>query len=242
MSNDLVVVKSGEPVTDSLKVAKGLGIQHRAVVQLIRKYEDRFMESGNGTLTFEMVKSAGRPTPVAYLNEENAIFLITLIRNSELSVEFKHRLSKSFMKMKRALIEIYANRKNAEWIEQRKAGVVQRKEQTDIIKQFVEYATENGSQSAFRYYGNITTMQNKALFFLTQKFPNLRDAMDSAQLTTIGAADQIILKSLRDGMAEGMEYKEIYKKAKNAVLNFADLVGKSPIPKLKQITGGESGN
>jgi phage regulator Rha-like protein len=236
MTKDLVVIKSGEPVTSSLKMAEGLGIQHRAVLQLVRRYEEKFRESGRGTFTFEMLKSGGRPTPVAILNEENAVFLTTLIRNSELAVEFKHTLSKSFMKMKRALIQIYNNRQNAEWIEQRKAGIVQRKEQADIIKQFVDYAMENGSKNAFRYYGNITTMQNKALFFLTQKFPNLREAMDNSQLITVSAADQIVLKALRDGMAEGMPYKDIYKKAKDAVLGFAELVGKSPIPKVEAIT------
>lgn len=235
MSKGLVVLKSGEPVTDSIKVAQGLKLQHRAVVQLIRKYEGRFQRKGGGTFTFEMVKSGGRPTPIAYLNEENSMFLITLCRNSETTVEFKDKLTTSFMKMKRALIDTYINRKNAEWIEQRRAGVIQRKEQTDIIKQFVEYAISNGSQNAQRYYGNITTMQNRALFFLTQKFPNLRESMDVSQLITISAADQIVLKALRDGMAENMPYKEIYQRAKDSVLNFADLVGKTPIPKNKAL-------
>jgi phage regulator Rha-like protein len=235
MTKDLVVIKNGEPVTDSLKIASGLKLQHRAIVQLIRRYQDRFIESGNGTFTFEMLKSGGRPTPVATINEENAVFLITLIRNSDLSVEFKHKLSKSFMKMKKALIQKYSNEQNAEWVERRKMGISQRKEQTDIIKRFVDYAMDSGSKNAFRYYGNITTMQNRALFFLTEKFPNLRDIMDASQLIVISAADQIVLKTLRDGMSEGLPYKDIYKRAKESVESFAKIIGKSPLPKYKLI-------
>ena len=62
--------------------------------------------------------------------------------------------------------------------------------------------------------------------------------MDVSQLVVIGAADQIVAKALRDGMAEGMNYKEIYQKAKAAVMAFSEVIGKSPLPKLKAIGNG----
>jgi len=63
--------------------------------------------------------------------------------------------------------------------------------------------------------------------------------MDTSQLIAIGAADQVVTKALRDGMAEELHYKEIYQKAKESVLIFADVIGKSPIPKVKQVENGK---
>ena len=46
---------------------------------------------------------------------------------------------------------------------------------------------------------------------------------------TIGSAEQVIGKSLKDGMANQVFYKEIYKGTKQKVKLFAELHGQSEI-------------
>lgn len=80
--NNLIAIIDGEPMTTSLALAEGTGNEHRAVIQLIRKYADDLQQFG--TLAFEMRKSAGRPTEVANLNEPQSTLLMTYMKNTEI--------------------------------------------------------------------------------------------------------------------------------------------------------------
>lgn len=232
---DLVLNKAGIPVTTTLVIAEGMQIEHRAVIRLVRKYVDDFKEIGGRSFDFESQNSTsdgGRPTEFAWLTEDCAIFLITLMRNSDLVIKFKKTLSVAFANYRKIISQLSEMRSTDEWIGVRNDTKITRKEETDIIKKFVEYATGQGSQSANRYYMNITSMENQALFFISEKYPNLRDMMDASQLLVIGTADQIVAKALRDGMEKGLPYKEIYILAKDAVTKFSEIIGKSPLPKI----------
>ncbi len=94
------------------------------------------------------------------------------------ALAWKIRFYDAFEAMEKVLLQQATQKQSAEWIAQRAAGKITRLEETDTIQQFVEYATAQGSTSANRYYCNISKMQNKALFILEQKFPNLREILD----------------------------------------------------------------
>jgi len=223
-----------DPRASSLIISDGMKQSHRATLILIDKYAEQLKDLG--TFSFEMRKSAGRPQRVAWLNEQQTLFLCSLMRNSKIVVEFKKRVAGDFVKMKNAILEIKTRQKNSEWIETRRQGKISRKSETDIIKDFVEYATSQGSKSAKMYYTNITKMENKALFVVSQKFKNLRNILDGQQLAVINTCDQLVSKSIRDGMKDNLHYKGIYKKAKSDVLNLVDLIGMSYVPNQKTIT------
>lgn len=220
--HNLVEIKKNDTVTTSLIVANGVGNEHRAVLQLIRLYENDLKEFG--TLTFEMRKTKGRPQEVYTLNESQTYFLLTLMRNNDVVVKFKKELVKEFVKMKKALIQIQVQHQNKEWQQARLDGKAIRKETTDAIKDFVEYAVKQGSTNAVRYYSNISTMENKALFILEQKFDNIREVLNNHQLSTIKTADRIVYEALQEGMERNMNYKDIYKMAKERVESLAKLV------------------
>ena len=226
--NELVLVEKNELVTTSLIIAKGIKHTHKSVMQLIRTYENDLKEFG--TLPFEMRRTKGTPTEFCYLNEPQTTFLITLMRNTENVIKFKKALIKEFMRMKKTLLRILARQENAQWQELRKTGKVTRLYETDTIKTFVDYAISQGSQNANRYYTNISKMENKHLFLLEQKYPNVRDLLTGQQILTIGAADQVIEKALRDGMIADLPYKDIYVKAKENIETFATVMGISKVP------------
>jgi hypothetical protein len=106
MSNtDLIVSQiNGEDRIDSRLVAQNLDIEHRAFIQTLRKYEDKLQELG--ILTFEMAKlsSVGHPETYVMLNENQAIFAMTLSRNTEQVVELKLKLTQAFAASRKAPI------------------------------------------------------------------------------------------------------------------------------------------
>jgi len=226
--NKLVELNNNEPVTTTLIIADGMNVKHLALLQLVRKYEDRL--KNKGTLKFEILKSGGRPTTFYYLNEQQTAFLITLMRNSKKVVDFKDKLNDEFYRMKKILSEVLIRQKSEAWLEQRELGKISTKEKTGIIKEFVEYATKQGSKSAIKYYTNISTMENKALFFLEQKFKNVRDVLTGQQLQIIATADIAVAQALKFGMENNMHYKDIYKLAKDRIIIMSEIIPKTTVP------------
>ena len=121
------------------------------------------------------------------------------------------------------------HKKTPEYISARRTGIAVRKETTDAIKKFTEYATSQGSKSPDWYYSNFTRMVNRLLFISEGKFKNLKDVMADKQLTTTAAAEGIVEKAIYDGMEGGIFYKKIFKDATEKVTIFAKLSGQSEI-------------
>lgn len=234
MDNNLVMIDGQKAFTTSRIIAEGCLIEHNAALKLIRKYTDDLNEVGT-TSGFEIrkFKTAGRPGEEAILDEQQATFLISLMKNSRPVVDFKKNLTKEFFKMRGALATIMANRRDPGWMEIRKDGKIAHKKKTDVIKRFVDYATKQGSKSANKYYMALAKMENSALFFLEQRFKNVREVLVIRQLMIVSMADEVIERALEDGMTDGLEYKACFKLAKERVIAFAQIAGRSPILSLE---------
>jgi hypothetical protein len=89
-------------------------------------------------------------------------------------------------------------------------------------KNFVEYATLQGSQNAKRYYGNITKMEYKALGLLAEEKPKLRDTLDLMELHQLILAEDLVRRQFKKYMQEKLHYKEIYVLVKQDLEKFAD--------------------
>lgn len=239
MKNSLPIkLENNELVISTIDIASGLEVEHASVFKMVKKFDSELQSIRGFRISNPKTPSSekgGRPVSFCFLNEEQSIFLVTLMKNSKIVVKFKMRLVKDFLAMRNKLQEIALRQKNSEWLAQRAAGKIIRKSETDAIKEFVEYAMNQGSQNANRYYCNISQMENKALFLLEQKFKNLRDILDLNQLATITTADAIVSKALKEGMNSRLNYKDIYQLAKNRVETLAELRGKTFIPATQQI-------
>ena len=185
----LVELKNEIPVTTSLIISEQTQNEHHSVIKLIRNHL-RSLEKF-GTCRFEIYKTKGRPLEFAYLNEQQTTLLITFMRNSEIVVNFKVRLVEEFYKMKNVLSKISARQSDEEWRLNRDIGRIARIQETDTIKEFVEYAKSQGSAKAEMYYANISKMENKGLFLIQEKFKNIRDVLTGQQLQVLCSADQI---------------------------------------------------
>lgn len=219
-------------------IAEGFARRHNEVLNLINKYKQQFIDAESFTnkpakLLERKVKTAGRPVIEYLLNKEQTTFLGMLFRatsNTEDPVlKFKARLAKDFINQEKIIVALMSERQTPEWIENRSAGKLVRKEETDTIKDFIDYCKGQGSQHADKYYVTLTKCVNNNMFIVDGKFKNVRNIMTANQLIDVKFADKIVSKALIEGMSKGLKYKEIYQLVKKRVVTMAEIYGQSEV-------------
>ena len=206
--DELVFLKGDDAFTDSLVISECTGVDHRKVKSLIRKYESRLKELGKLSSPHEVESTGGRKATYYILNEEQATFLITLMKNTDVVVEFKSRLVKAFYEMRKFIAE----RHTQEWIETRKQGKITRKSETDVIQELIEYAKDQGSEHADMLYMTYSKLANSLCGIKG------RDNATVIQLNNLSIFENLILQMIRSGIEADMNYKEIYKACKERCL------------------------
>lgn len=209
---ELVELKGNDVFTNSKVIADGTNNQHESVVAIIRKYEKDILDFGN--IDFSDLKSGkrGQPERVYYLNEEQATFVITLLRNSKIVVKFKKELVRQFYAMRRFILE----KQSKLWGETRIANKENRLKETDVIKLLVDYAKEQGSTHSDKLYVTYTKLAKSVI-------GGNRDNITVSDLNNLTLVESIILQTIRIDMSMGMHYKDIYSDCKNRIEQFADI-------------------
>ena len=211
---ELVEVRKDDVFTNSKVIAEGTGNEHESVIAIIQKYEKDIADFGR--VEFSDLKSGnpkgGRPERMYYLNEEQATFVITLLRNSKVVVKFKKELVRQFYAMRRFLIE----KQSKLWNDTRLASKENRLKETDVIKLLVEYAKEQGSTHSDQLYRVYTKLANSIV-------GGKRDDMTASELNTLTLVESIIKQTIEIDMSMGMHYKDIYKDCKDRIEQFGEI-------------------
>lgn len=217
---ELVEVRKEDVFTNSKIIAEGTNKQHESIVAVIQKYESDIADFGK--IEFSDLKSGnpkgGRPERMYYLNEEQATFVITLLKNSKVVVKFKKELVRQFYTMRRFLIE----QQPKLWNDTRHANKENRLRETDVIKLLVEYAKEQGSVHSDKLYIAYTKLANSIT-------GGKRDDMTASELNTLTLIESIIKQTIEIDMSMGMHYKDIYKDCKERIEQFAEIAYLSEI-------------
>ena len=104
--NELVFIEPDKldsvPFTTSKVISEFSGVRHDKIKAAINKYKTALETFGLST-SYKGESTGGRPEVIYKLNEEQATFLMTLLKNTEIVVEFKRRLVKQFSLMKNEL-------------------------------------------------------------------------------------------------------------------------------------------
>ncbi|WP_019573356.1 Rha family transcriptional regulator [Curvibacter lanceolatus] len=98
----LVTAFEGEARASSETIARGIGIQHKNVLALLRRHQSDFDAFGRvafETRTFE-TRGGKQQREFALLNEHQAGLLIAFMRNSPKVIEFKVALIREFFRMR----------------------------------------------------------------------------------------------------------------------------------------------
>lgn len=209
---ELVEVRKDDVFTNSKVISEGTNNQHESIVAVIRKYEKDILDFGQ--LEYSDLKSGkrGQPERIYYLNEEQATFVITLLRNSKTVVAFKKELVRQFYAMRRFLIE----KQSKLWNDTRLASKENRLKETDVIKQLAEYAKKQGSTHSDKLYVVYTKLANSIV-------GGKRDDMTASELNTLTLIESIIKQTIEIDMSMGMNYKEIYKDCKDRIERFGEI-------------------
>lgn len=208
---ELVELKNNEVFTNSKVIAEGTGNQHHAVREIIKKYQSDIEEFGT-LLILNEESTGGRPMEIFYLNEEQATFVITLLRNSKIVVKFKKELVRQFYAMRRFLIE----KQSKLWNDTRISNKANRLKETDVIKLLIEYAKEQGSTHSDKLYMTYTKLAKTVI-------RGNRDEISSSDLNNLTLVESIILQTIKIDMSMDMHYKDIYKDCKDRIEKFMNI-------------------
>ena len=213
----------GEPYTTSEIIAAGTGMNHRRVRDAIRKYQKELETFGrvgayqtplpakgngiSGAHATEIKGSdnRGRPTICYILNEQQATFLLTLLKNTPVVVAFKKELVRQFYAMRSLLLE----RASPIWQDTRSLGKEIRRQETEEIRRLVEYATAQGSQNAEKYYTTLSLLADRTVGITD------RDMATVVQLTSLLLVEQVIAQEITAGIEEERPYRAIYQAVKD---------------------------
>lgn len=207
---ELVKTKGDEIFTTSKIIAEGTNNKHHSITAIIQKYESEF--TGKVRFKIEPLPS-GQKEKVYVLNEEQATFLMTLLRNSKIVVKFKAELVRQFFAMKEYIREHHSQL----YIETRNENKENRLKETDVIKLLVEYAKEQGSTHSDKLYMTYTKLAKSVI-------DGKRDDLSITELNTLTLVESIILRVIRDDMSMEVHYKDIYKDCKDRIEQFKEIV------------------
>lgn len=98
-----------EPYTTSEVIAEYSGNSRKAIQNLINRYKDKLEQYGK--VVFEILPlPSGQKAKVYHLNEQQATFLITLLKNTPNVVAFKFELTRQFYATRKELQERHSLR------------------------------------------------------------------------------------------------------------------------------------
>lgn len=192
-----------------MQVAEKFGKRHADV---IRSIENLIIndQTQNCVRCFKKSKYKdvkGEKRPMYLMNRDGFAFLVMGFTGNKAN-EWKWQYIKAFNQMERF---IHEKNTAAYQIADQEERTTRRTE-TDIIKEFVEYAREQGSTHANHYYSNYTKLAYKVVG-ITDKA-----TASGSQLDDLSLVEHLIAHTLRTGMAAGRNYREIYQECKNRLV------------------------
>lgn len=177
--NEIVSVQHRKAITTSLKVAAAFGKDHKSVLRAI----DNIMkdcDSGFNRRNFALTDyqdSSGRTQPMITMTRAG-FTLIAMGFTGKPATVWKIKYIEAFDKMEAALIQKY----NLEWQQSRIESKAVRRNETDTIQAFIQYAINQGSSHAQKYYVSLSKMTRKAIGGNQPR--DMLDSMHQSFLTT----------------------------------------------------------
>lgn len=220
---ELVEVRNKEIYCDSSLVARKFKMKHNKVVRTIEAVIPNlgdFMGTGcTPSVSKEKRNYRGRDYDVYILNRD-AFLVIAMRFDTKLARHWQGMFIAAFNAMEQRLLVADLNASDPEFLKIRNQGKIVRLRETDIIKEFVDYATNQGSKKAKFYYKHITNSCYRALGLLVQNNPKLRDTMDVMELAELQLMENRAGLLLKKYMKLGRNYKDIYSSLKNDLGEF----------------------
>ena len=203
--NELVFLQKDEVLTDSLSVAEYFHKQHKHVLEKIENIlADDSAQFSAQCFKKSHYKDLSGKTNIKYLMNRDGFTFLVMGFTGKKANQWKWDYIKAFNSMEAVIRE----KSTTIWMETRQQGKLTRKAETDVIKELVEYAKDQGSKHSQMLYMTYSKLAN-AMAGVTK-----RDNASVMQLNNLSIFENIILTIIRNGMNEGLGYKEIYQVCK----------------------------
>lgn len=146
---------------------------------------------------------------------EKGIYTIVRKSNQPVADEYFDWVYETIQSIKRNGYYISSEKDN-KWLGIRNESKQARRYETDQIKLFVEYAKEQGSKSADRYYVLFTKLINGKIGIQSGK----RDELSQETLMELKSLEMLVKMRIRKLMEKKIPYKKIYQDVKMLVEEF----------------------
>jgi len=146
-------------------------------------------------------------------NKSAAYFFVSLMRT-----QFAKNMTQIVMDTFSIYEKQLAKRNTVEWKQAREQGKIGRRKMTDAVQKFIEYAKDQGSKNANRYYGNLTKTTYCAMGFKGKVPKNFRNNRTQYELAVLNLLEISTDDELYALMEREIPYKEIFQEVK-AILN-----------------------
>lgn len=207
--------KKDEAVCSSLQVAEKFGKRHDRVLRSIDNLLMTLPKNGETSRMFILSKRKADDGQFhrMFLMNRDGFSLLVMGFTGKKALEWKLQYIKAFNKME----EFIKEKKSQKWIDERKAGKLNRKSETDTIKRLVEYAKEQGSTHSEMLYTVYSKLANSMAGVKN------RDEATRRELNNLSLMEHIILCEIDKGIVANKPYKEIYKDCKERLETVKEL-------------------
>lgn len=150
-----------------------------------------------------------------FMYSERGVYEVCRWSNQKVADEFNDWVYETIQSIKQNGYYIVSE-KDSKWLGTRNEAKQARRYETDQIKLFVEYAKEQGSKSADRYYVLFTKLINGKMDIQSEK----RDELSQETLMELKSLEILVKMRIRKLMEKEVPYKEIYQDVKMLVEEF----------------------
>lgn len=207
----------GEARIDSRLIAPRLGIQHRNLIETIRKYQSQLEQFGQ--LPFETAvgnrrQGGGKAEVYCLLGEDQAVALMTLSRNTPRVVHLKMALVRAFRRFRDGQ-QITADYLPGYWLLH------------DAVQDLAHLAHDNGSTTPERFFHiNLNRLVNSVFGLASGQRPHLEPELRAY----VTAANVLAQQVLQEAMEQGLDHRQAYAMAKARLQQFALSVSPKVLP------------
>jgi len=225
MKKELVTIKGSWVFCNSQMVAEKFRKRHQYIIDKIEKLIADFDEiKGEEILPLNFQKFLAEYRGQKYKNynmDRRSFTLLCTQFTGKKALEWQTKFVDAFLLLEKRQLISEQNKKSEQWLTQRKQGKLARKSETDTIKDFIEYATAQGSTKAHFYYKHFTDVCYKCLQLIQHKQPKLRETLDLLELHQLMMAEVVAERSLQKWMGEKEHYRAIFVLVKQDLERFA---------------------
>jgi phage regulator Rha-like protein len=203
---------------DSRDIAKEFGREHKSVLRTIDDLIADGTISRHEFVPRNYIKR-GKEYRHFELNKAGCLKAMPFIGGRK-SREGQRRFVDEFLRIEAALERQSKERASMAYQVARLSGKDSRGILTDEIKKFVDYAKEQGSSNADRYFSSITNAVQKSILVIDPHVTEVRELLTAIQLANLSLIELTAAQVLTEGMREKLPYKEIYQTMKRTLDGF----------------------